>query len=84
MLCRWNEFPDIQPTDYLIVGVISVLFFQDIFIDLVTKILFRKRNLDKPVIKQPVEIQKLVNQGYQGYLEIPVWSTIFPLIKWVF
>jgi uncharacterized membrane protein (DUF485 family) len=84
MLCRWSEFPDIQPTDYLVVGVISLLFFQDIFVDLVKKILFRKRNLDKPIIKQPVEIQKLVNQGYQGYLEIPVWSTIFPLIKWVF
>ena len=84
MLCRWNNFPDIQPTDYLVIGVISLLFFQDIFIDLVGKILFRKSHLDKPIIKQPFEIQKLINQGYQDYLEIPVWSTIYPLIKWIF
>jgi curved DNA-binding protein CbpA len=84
LFCRWNEFPDIQPTEYLVVGVIFMLFFQDVFVDLITKILFRKVNLDKPLIKQPSEIQKLVNQGYQNYLEIPIWSTIFPLIKWVF
>lgn len=84
MLCRWNNFPDIQPTDYLVAGVISLLFFQDVFIDLVGKILFRKSNLIKPIIKQPLEIQTLINKGYQDYLEIPVWSTIYPLIKWIF
>jgi curved DNA-binding protein CbpA len=84
MLCSWNEFPDIKPTEYLVVGVIFMLFFQDVFVDLVTKIIFKKTNLDKPIITQPVEIQKLINQGYQNYLEIPIWSTIFPLIKWVF
>jgi curved DNA-binding protein CbpA len=84
MLCRWNNFPDIQPTDSLVIGVISLLFFQDVLIDLVGKILFRKSNLEKPIIKQPLEIQKLINEGYQDYLEIPVWSTIYPLIKWIF
>jgi curved DNA-binding protein CbpA len=83
MLCRWNNFPDIQPTDYLVAGVVSLLFFQDVFIDLIGKVLFRKSNLDKPIIKQPFEIQTLINQGYQDYLEIPVWSTIYPLIKWI-
>ena len=84
MLCQWNEFPDIKPTEFLVVGVIFMLFFQDVFVDLITKIIFRKRNLNKPVNKQPIEIQNLVNEGYQNYLEIPIWSTIFPLIKWVF
>jgi uncharacterized membrane protein (DUF485 family) len=84
MLCNWNNFPDIQPTDYMVVGVVSLLFFQDVFIDLIGKVLLRKSNLDKPIIKQPVEIQKLINQGYQDYLEIPVWSTIYPLMKWIF
>jgi curved DNA-binding protein CbpA len=84
MLCRWNNFPDILPTDYLVVGAVSLLFFQDVLIDIVGKILFKKSNLEKPIIKQPLEIQKLFNQGYQDYLEIPVWSTIYPLIKWIF
>jgi curved DNA-binding protein CbpA len=84
MLCQWNEFPDIKPTEFLVVGVIFMLFFQDVFVDLITKIIFRKRNLNKPINKQPIEIQNLVNEGYQNYLEIPIWSTIFPLIKWVF
>jgi curved DNA-binding protein CbpA len=84
MLCRWNNFPDIQPTDYLVVGVVTLLFFQDVFIDIVGKILFRKSNLEKPIIKQPTEIQTLINEGYQDYLEIPVWSTIYPLFKWIF
>lgn len=84
MLCNWNQFPDIQSSEYLLGGVIFMLFFQDVFVDLITKILFKKVNLSKSIIKQPVEIQKLINQGYQHYLEIPVWSTIFPIIKWVF
>jgi hypothetical protein len=84
MLCNWHHFPDIQPTEYLVVGIILMLFFQDVFVDLITKILFKKVNLSKPIIKQPSEIQKLINQGYQNYLEIPIWSTLFPLIKWVF
>jgi curved DNA-binding protein CbpA len=84
MLCDWNQFPDIQPGEYLLGGVIFMLFFQDIFVDIITKIMFKKINLGKPIIKQPAEIQKLFNQGYQNYLEIPVWSTLFPLFKWVF
>jgi hypothetical protein len=84
MLCNWYSFPDIRPSEYFVVGVIFMLFFQDIFVDLISRILFRKAKLGKPIIKQPAEIQKLVNQGYQNFLEIPIWSTIFPLIKWVF
>jgi len=84
MLCRWNNFPDILPTDYLVIGVVLLLFFQDVLIDLIVKILLRKTNLYKPIIRQPLEIQNLMNKGYQDYLEIPVWSTIYPLIKWIF
>jgi len=83
MLCNWNNFPDIQPSEYLVSGIILMLFFQDLFVDLITKIIFKKINLNKPIIKQPSDIQKLFNQGYQNYLEIPIWSTLFPLIRWV-
>lgn len=82
MLSNWKNFPDIQPSEYMISGIILMLFFQDLFIDLITKIIFKKVNLNKPIIKQPAEIQKLINQGYQNYLEVPIWSTLFPLIKW--
>jgi len=84
LLSDWHAFPNIKPTDYLGVGFMLMLFFQDIFLDVIIRIFFRNRNLVKPLFKQPVEIQQLANQGYQNYLDIPIWSTVFPFIKWIF
>jgi len=84
ILSDWHAFPNIRPTEYLGAGFILMLFFQDIFMDLIIKIFLRKRNLIRPFFKQPSNIQQMVNQGYQNYLDIPVWSTFFPFIKWIF
>ncbi len=84
ILSDWHAFPNIRPTEYLGAVFILMLFFQDIFMDLIIKIFLRKRNLIRPLFKQPVKIQQMVNQGYQNYLDIPVWSTFFPFIKWIF
>jgi hypothetical protein len=84
LLSDWQSFPIIKSTDYLGVGFVLMLFFEDIFVDLIMKILFRKRDFTKPIFKQPAPIQNLVNHGYQTYLDIPVWSAIFPFIKWIF
>ena len=84
LLSDWRSFPIIKSTDYLGVGFILMLFFGDILVDLIMKIFFRKRDLIKPIFKQPSAIQNLANHGYQTYLDIPVWSAIFPFIKWIF
>jgi len=79
-----RDFPNIRSTDYTAAGVVIWLFLQELFIEPVSRIFFRKDILHKPLFRQPVLINRLVEQGYQNYFEIPVWSTIFPLIKWLF
>lgn len=84
LLSDWHAFPIIKSTDYLGAGFLLMLFFQDIFVDLFIKGIFRQRDLIKPIFKQPEEIQQLANHGYQTYLDIPIWSAVFPFIKWIF
>jgi len=84
LLCEWSYLPDIRPNDYLGVGFVLMLFLQDVFIDLIFKFILNLKGLSQAILTQPREIQRLADKGYQNYLEIPGWSTIFPIIKWIF
>jgi hypothetical protein len=80
----FSDFPNIMTHDYIPVGVLSLLFFQDILIDPLIRLFTRKGKQVIPILPQPEPLKKWYLKGYQPYLEIPVWSTIFPLMKWLF
>jgi ABC-type uncharacterized transport system permease subunit len=84
LITDMKDFPDIRSIDYTAAIVVIWLFLQEIFIEPISRIFFRKSVLNKPLFKQPLLINRLIEQGYQNCLEIPVWSTIFPIIKWIF
>lgn len=80
----FSDFPEIRLTDWAPVGIILWLFLQDFFVEPLGRIFFRKDRLHVPFSRQPVKISELVKKGYQNCFDIPVWSTIFPLVKWIF
>ncbi len=82
-LSDFHSFPNIRPTEFTVVGFTLMLFLQDLLIDPLLKLFISKKDISKPLIKQPKQLERLFNNGYQNYLEIPVWSTIFPLIKFL-
>jgi len=84
ILNDWSYYPDLRTNEYMMAAIGILLFFQDIIVELITKIFFKSINFTRPLIHQPGPIQKLVDEGYQSYLDIPVWSTLFPFIKWIF
>jgi hypothetical protein len=78
----FSGFPNILSGDYIVGGIMLMLFFQDMLIDPFVKLFSRKGKSLMPLITQPEDLNSLYINGYQPYLDIPVWSTIFPLIKW--
>jgi hypothetical protein len=80
----FSGFPNIVTSDYIMVGIMLMLFFQDILIDPFIRLFSRKGKQIMPLLPQPESLKKWYRKGYQPYLEIPVWSTIFPLLKWIF
>ena len=74
---------DIHTSEYILPAfAISVLFI-DLLIDPLTKTPYLSF-LNKPVFRQPEKVRKLVDNGYQNFLDIPVWSTVYPLLRWIF
>lgn len=71
-------------TETLPIYLIVMLLFLDMVLDLLLRIFPFFPKLYKPIIKQPPVINHLFSQGYQNYLDIPVWSTIYPFIRWIF
>ena len=84
ILNDWNYYPDLQTNEFMMAAIGILLFFQDILTEIFTSTLFKSINFTKPLVQQPNQIQKLVNDGYQSYLDIPIWATLFPFIKWLF
>lgn len=62
--------------------ILMNLIFIDIILDPLYRLLKIDRKMYRPLWKQPRQIEKHLNQGYQFFLDIPVWSTIFPLVRW--
>ncbi len=62
--------------------ILMNLIFLDIILDPLYRLLKIDRKMYRPLGKQPARIEKHLDQGYQFFLDIPVWSTIFPLVRW--
>ncbi len=60
------------------------LVFLDMFLDLFLRLLPFYKKMYLPLIKQPAVILELYKNGYQAYMDLPVWSTVFPFFRWLF
>jgi len=65
--------------------IIFLLFiFHDMFLDLILRIFPFYSHLYVPLIRQPSAILHLFKKGYQSFLDVPVWSTLYPFFRWLF
>jgi len=75
---------NIQISGYVYLVVAGLLFFLDMLFDLVIGIFPFYRKMYRPVIKQGTILDSLYKEGYQNYQELPVYSVMYPLIRWLF
>ncbi len=64
--------------------IMVLIVFGDMILDLLLKIFPFYNKLYQPIFPQGPLIDKLYKEGYQNYLDIPVWSTVYPLFTWLF
>lgn len=75
---------NIQFTGYVYIVVAGLLFLLDMFFDLVMGLFPFYPRLFRPVIPQGAALDPLYREGYQNYQELPIYSVLFPLFKWLF
>jgi len=86
-LCGISTFGpglNIQTTGYVYVLIAGLLFLLDMFFDLVVGLFPFYRWMFRPVIKQGKIMDGLYREGYQNYQELPVYSVLYPLFRWLF
>jgi hypothetical protein len=68
------------PFIYLTIAIL--LFFLDILVDPILRSLMGQKAITS-IFPLPAQEKELLQKGFQYYLEIPVWSTIYPIIRWL-
>lgn len=69
---------------YVYLVVAGLLFFLDMIFDLVMGIFPFYRSLFRPLVRQGAILDALYKDGYQNYQELPVYSVLYPLFRWIF
>ena len=75
---------NIQLTGYIYIVVAGLMFLLDMFFDLIMGLFPFYPRLFRPVIPQEPKLNELYREGYQNYQELPIYSVLFPLYKWLF
>lgn len=69
--------------EFLGLYVILMLLFLDMFLDLILRAFPFYPYIYQPLIKQPEIVEKLFRKGFQNYLDVPIWSTLYPFLRWL-
>ncbi len=72
----------LQTTSFAPFYLLLLLIFGDMILDLLLKLMPFYSKLYLPLMKQSPTIMNFYHNGYQNYLDIPIWSTIYPLVRW--
>lgn len=86
-LCAISSFGpgfNIQTTGYVYALIAGLLFLLDMVFDLVVGLFPFYRWMFRPIIKQGRIMDGLYREGYQNYQELPVYSVLYPLFRWLF
>ena len=72
----------LQTTVYAPLFIVFLLILGDVVIDLILRITPFYNKVFIPVIQLSPNVMAFYRNGYQNYLDVPVWSTIYPLARW--
>jgi hypothetical protein len=75
---------NIHTSAYIYVVVAGLLFLLDMVLDLILGIFPFYGWFFRPVIRQGSVLEGLYRQGFQNYMELPVYSVLYPLYLWIF
>jgi hypothetical protein len=75
---------DIALSGYVYLVVAGLFFFLDMVFDLVLGPFPFYKRLFRPIKRQGKVLESLYSDGYQNYLELPVYSVLYPLFRWIF
>jgi hypothetical protein len=75
---------NIQISQYVYLVVAGLLFFLDMLFDLLLGFFPFYRRMFRPLLQQGPVLDGLYKEGYQNYQELPVYSVIYPLFRWLF
>ena len=84
LFSKFNLKPfNIETTEYIKPIVVLILFL-DSFLEQLIK-LPKKRSIFKPLAKPYNSLNnEYFQNNYQLYLEVPIWTVINPLLRWIF
>jgi hypothetical protein len=75
---------NISISGYVYLVVAGLLFFLDMVFDLVMGVFPFYQRLFRPIVRQGAVLDALYKDGYQNYQELPVYSVMYPLFRWMF
>ncbi len=75
---------NIEISGYVYIMVAGLFFFLDMIFDLVLGFFPFYAWLFRPLVKQGAVLDSLYRQGYRNYMELPVYSVVFPLYRYIF
>ena len=75
---------NIQTTSYIYIVLAGLLFLLDIVLDLVLGFFPFYGRLFRPLRQQGKVLNGFYHDGYQNYQELPDYSVLYPLYKWLF
>lgn len=75
---------NIQISGYVYMVVAGLLFFLDMFFDLLMGFFPFYHWFFRPVIRQGKILDGLYREGFQNYQELPVYSVLYPFFRWLF
>ena len=75
---------DIHITEYIILVLAGLFLLLDMLFDLVFGLFPFYSRMKAPVLPQRKVLRSLYKDGYQNYQEFPVYSVLYPLVRWLF
>lgn len=75
---------NVQTSGYIYALIAGLLFLLDMLFDLVMGLFPFYKWMFRPLIKQGKVMDELYREGYQNYQELPVYSVVYPLFRWLF
>jgi hypothetical protein len=82
MISDYRHGWHIYAGQYIYLTVAILLFFLDILVDPILRSVLGQKAITS-FFTLPAQEKELIQKGFQYYLEIPIWSTIYPIIRWL-
>jgi len=84
LISQFGPGLEVHVSGYVYLVLAGLLFLLDMVFDLVMGLFPFYSRLFIPVFKQGRNLDRLYGQGYQNYQEMPVFSVLYPLFRWIF